>query len=60
MEMRNGMYKHENIAEIKILLNPFWCDSKRKGKQHRAAQPPSIQPPVLLPAEEKDAQRKGD
>lgn len=47
MEMRNRMYKHENIAEIKILLNPFSCDSK---KQHRAANPPSIQPPPLLPA----------
>lgn len=49
MEMRNRMYKHENIAEIKILLNPFSCDSNKKQKQHRAANPPPIQP-LLLPA----------
>lgn len=50
MEMRNRMYKHENIAEIKILLNPFSCDFKKKRKQHRAANPPPMQPPLLLPA----------
>lgn len=32
--MRNRMYKHENIAEIKILLNPFTYNSKNKWKQH--------------------------
>lgn len=57
------MYKHENIAEIKILLNPFTCDSEKKRRQHRQQ---SGKASFLLPAscpsprrskEKNDAQR---
>lgn len=35
------MYKRENIAEIKILLNPFTSDSEKTREQLRPAHPPA-------------------